>query len=647
MGTRWRALLIIVVVTLAGAQGATAEEPPDFTGLTMEQLLEVELVSAASRRPQSAREAPSAVTVVSAAEIRHQGYRTLAEVLRAIPSFYVSSDRNYTYVGVRGFGRPGDYNSRVLVTVDGARVNDNVYDSVLVGEEFLLDLDVVEKVEVARGPAASLYGGNAFFAVVNVVTRRGSRLSGGELAAEAGSYGAAGAHASYGRTLASGVDFMASASFFGRQGQDLFFPELADDGGWARDVDGESARRAFASASRGGFSLRVAHAWRRKEVPTGSYGSVLGDPRNRTWDALTVAGLQYERRIGRADVSARAGFGRSRYDGTYVFLPRPGTVYRDYADGDWWSGGLVATGTFGRHTWTAGLEGQWDQRLDQGAHDDAAGVVLDRQISGARGGVFAQDDVRLAQGLRAQVAFRHDVFHERSHTSPRLGLVRSGQWGALKLLYGSAFRAANEYERHYYDGQDAGLRPETIRTLELVAEKSLGRGAVTASVFDNRIHGLITLTGESTALHFENAGHIRSRGFELGGEWRRPAGLRARVSCVFQRTTDVATGSGLTNSPGQVAKADLDLPLASRRAWVGLNAQYVGGRLTLGGGRLPPHALANVTLTLPDAIRGLDLSAAVYNVTGTRYADPGSEEHAQDALPQDGRSVRVKVTWRF
>ena len=68
---------------------------------------------------------------------------------------------------------PGDYNARILLLVDGHRLNDNVFGSALLGTEFALDLDIIERIEIIRGPSSSLYGTSAFFAVINVITKKG------------------------------------------------------------------------------------------------------------------------------------------------------------------------------------------------------------------------------------------------------------------------------------------------------------------------------------------------------------------------------------------------------------------------------------------------------------------------------------------
>ena len=148
----------------------------ELSQLSLEQLadLPIDSVFSASMYMQKVTEAPSSVTIITADEIRGLGHRTLADVLRTVRGFYITYDRNYSYLGVRGFSRPGDYNARVLLQVDGHRLNDNVFGSALIGTEFPLDVDLIERIEIIRGPSSALYGTNAFFAVINVITRRGS-----------------------------------------------------------------------------------------------------------------------------------------------------------------------------------------------------------------------------------------------------------------------------------------------------------------------------------------------------------------------------------------------------------------------------------------------------------------------------------------
>ena len=135
-------------------------------------------VFGASERRQPVTEAPASVSFITAENIARYGYRTLADILRGVRGMYVSDDRNFSLLGARGFGKPGDYNSRILLLVNGHRVNDNVFGQAEIGAEFGLDPATFERVEIIRGPASSLYGDSAFFAVVNVITRTGAAIDG-------------------------------------------------------------------------------------------------------------------------------------------------------------------------------------------------------------------------------------------------------------------------------------------------------------------------------------------------------------------------------------------------------------------------------------------------------------------------------------
>ncbi len=130
--------------------------------------------------------------MVTAEEIRGFGWRTLAELLNGVRGVFTYTDRAYGYIGVRGFAPVGDYNTRVLLLIDGYRANDNVYDQAPIGREGLIDLDLIERVEVIRGPASSVYGTSAFFGVINIVTRSASSMtSGAQLLAGSGPPGRA------------------------------------------------------------------------------------------------------------------------------------------------------------------------------------------------------------------------------------------------------------------------------------------------------------------------------------------------------------------------------------------------------------------------------------------------------------------------
>lgn len=79
----------------------------DLTELPIEQLMQVQVVTGASKYAQASNDAPANVSVITADDIKAHGWRTLADILRSLPGLYTNYDRNYTTLGARGFLRAG------------------------------------------------------------------------------------------------------------------------------------------------------------------------------------------------------------------------------------------------------------------------------------------------------------------------------------------------------------------------------------------------------------------------------------------------------------------------------------------------------------------------------------------------------------
>jgi outer membrane cobalamin receptor len=211
-----------LIMFLFLALPATAQEgTKDLGEASLEELGTIQVYSA-SKHMQNASDAPSSVTVITADEIQKCGYRTLADILQSVRGFYITSDRDYSFVGVRGFGRLGDWNPRILLLIDGHRVNNNILGQAMIGTEFLLDVDLIERIEIIRGPNSSLYGADAFFAVINVITRTPPQLKGVELSLTPASFGTYQGRASYGGQY-KGIDMLLSGSTTAR-GKLSFIP---------------------------------------------------------------------------------------------------------------------------------------------------------------------------------------------------------------------------------------------------------------------------------------------------------------------------------------------------------------------------------------------------------------------------------------
>jgi len=254
-----------------------------LTDLSLEDLMQIDAgqVFGASERLQPAIEAPASVSFITAQEISRYGYRTLADVLRAVRGVYVTNDRNFSFVGIRGFGKPGDYNSRILLLINGHRVNDNIFGQAEIGAEFGLDPAMFERVEIIRGPASSLYGDSAFFAVVNVITRSGAALAGTSVTVETGTLGTRLVRSSTGQRLPNGFDLAISGTYEHSDGVSrLFFPAYntpETNNGIAEGLDAEGTKQFYGRVSKGGLTITTMYGARRRAVPTASSGTQFNE----------------------------------------------------------------------------------------------------------------------------------------------------------------------------------------------------------------------------------------------------------------------------------------------------------------------------------------------------------------------------------
>src|SRR4029077_100418 len=191
-------------------------DTPNLLDLSLEDLMSIEIdsVYGASGFKQKVTEAPASVTIITSDEIQKFGYRTLADILRNVRGFYVTNDRNYSYLGVRGYGPSGDYNSRIALMIDGHRLNDNIFDFAAIGTEFPIDVDLIDRVEVIRGPNSSLYVASAFLGVINVITKRGRDLQKLSVAGQVASYGTYQGRVSYGSKFNNGLELLLSGSLY-------------------------------------------------------------------------------------------------------------------------------------------------------------------------------------------------------------------------------------------------------------------------------------------------------------------------------------------------------------------------------------------------------------------------------------------------
>jgi iron complex outermembrane receptor protein len=637
--------------------GQPAAAAPD--ALSLEELLEVRVVTA-SRYSQRAREAPSAVTVITAEDLRTWGHRSLADAIATVPGLYVTNDRAYSYLGARGFNRVGDYNTRYLLLVDGNRMADNVYDQAYVGREFPVDVDLIERIEVAAGPGSSVYGGGAFFGVVNVITKSGAAIDGTNVAASLGTYGERQGRLTWGTRHESGLDVVASMSGLRAGGDHPYYAafDTTNDGRPPRDAYQERIGQGFFKASRDGWTAQLVHGGRRKNAaalyPTGDFTSAG----YYNEDRLTSASLAREAALGKTTTwTARAFLGRYDYVGNYPSVPPLASTNRDTSIGHWWGAeARFVTALTPRQRLSGGVDYQRDTRLAQRNFDvDPAASYLDDDRQATRLGAFVQGDFTIAEGTTLVAGGRldrHSVFGAAA--SPRLALIHAlGSQTTLKLLYGRAFRPPTAYEAYYGSPalqlqQNPGLRAERITNGEAVVERAWSRALTSrVSLFRYRISGLIGQVddGSGNGLVYQNAADAHARGVEVAGTWQPGGGTRVLASWSWHEAR--SEGERPSNSPYQLAKLNVADTAFGDRVRPALEAQWISPRLDYDGNVVQSLVVVNANVVLPRLARRTFVSLGMYNVLDRKTPVPVSDINSPTTVPSVGRTLRLKVETTF
>ena len=247
MRKQWMPKLVVMILSCAGssaAWGSAATRPskipttlpadtdfaepesqtlpstaqPSKEAPELEFYVDLPVVVAAGKRQQTQQEAAASVSVITSDDIDLFGYRSLADALRTQRGFYLNTDGLNWFLGVRGFLRPDEWNARILVLVDGRPTRDMIYDQTHIDQDFVVPMEAVDRIEVVRGPGSALYGSDAVFGVINVVTKDGADIDGVQAKLEGGTQWTGRVNALFGYETHDGWDVMGDVSGSTSQG---------------------------------------------------------------------------------------------------------------------------------------------------------------------------------------------------------------------------------------------------------------------------------------------------------------------------------------------------------------------------------------------------------------------------------------------
>ena len=654
----WRRRAVIsaalALLPLSAAQaGATGDEDALFD-LSLDQLRNVKVLTA-TKTATPLYATPAVVTLVTADDIARYGYQTLAEALSHVAGFIESDDRLNHNFGVRGINAGAQAASRAIkILLDGQPIAFRSTQQQLTGLEFI-PLNMVERIEIVRGPVSVLYGADALLGAVNVITRRdgteqrlalGHEWSGGGRSASTLS---ASGSAQFGAADVSGAGAAAPSPWWLAWGvqaaradrSGLPLPRISPD--YKRyaalnpaPVDDADPRSLYLRGGWRGASdeLQASAFWQRQDSDNvfANLNPLLRPPshvelqqgflhlgaNHRFNDQHTLrASLNYGQgepgnedrvRTGAADYYLLRDFGYKAIDGSVEWLWQPGPqtslmlgadVLRD----------RETLESFRRHSLVDGSDFQLSQPGEKTLRNT---------------GLYAQWQFPLIgkwQAILGGRQDRHSVYGKQA--SLRAGVVGAlpGEWG-LKVLSGTAFQAPSPellYRTAVQPGDIKGnpdLAPQKSRTVELQLSTPPAphwNGALT--VYHTKVSDLVTLEQAFFNLVARNTSDSKVNGVELELRYQQDwfnayANLsRANGSRSLNRYTlaPLAQRSDGELFPTNSANAGASASLLNQKLLLSVDNRYVGPR---------PAATANVLLANQD----YKLASYVDTTLGARWS---------------------------
>jgi len=197
---------------LAGSTVAqTSRSVPDVTAVSLEDLWNMQVTSV-SKRTQKVADAAAAIFVITQEDIRRSGATSIPEALRLAPGLEVARiDQNKWAIGSRGFN--GRFDNKLLVLIDGRSVYTPLFSGVYWNVQDVM-LEDVDRIEVIRGPGATLWGANAVDGVINVITKKAKATQSAVVTAGAGTEERAAGGVRYGGKLGDNTYYRAYTKYF-------------------------------------------------------------------------------------------------------------------------------------------------------------------------------------------------------------------------------------------------------------------------------------------------------------------------------------------------------------------------------------------------------------------------------------------------
>ena len=644
--------------------------------LSLEQLMDIKVITA-SGFPQTAAEAPSTITVITAKQIAERGYEQLEDALRDIPGIDMIHLNGYAPTLIYFRGMYGAENLRALLMIDGIVENNIIGSNDFAGPAY--SLHNVERIEIIWGPASALYGANAFGGVINIITKKGGNINGFTAQQGFGSFNTSFEKVSMG-TRKSNFEFNVAGTLYSTDGPKF---KNRDPNYSASYVD-----KAYSLNARVSYYAKnstTTLGFRTYNTPMG-WGTFFNSPTvylglpSQGYGNAGVIGLVTRdirgEKSGLESPFLRTYFIQNEYKPNEKFNLLSRVIYRETGIADDSYAYITISGRNLIRAITASYSNEVEAQLSANyslsdKHKFSAGIEFDR--SNVERGIRKQtvdtvNNIYLIDGrdtltnlyatfLPRQYDIRHNfgsylqyilntkILGKTNFTTgirydynsyfgnsvnPRIVVVNQpGNKWTFKLQFGTAFRAPTNTE--IYQSTGLTLKTEKIKTYEANAIYSFsGKLNGQLNIFRNELNDVILIGNLSGLNTNNNPGSQRTNGFEAIFNFIPAKNITGFLNFTYQdpkwkNLVTLATGT-LPGVAKFKANAGFTLQLQDLFT-VSVIENWVGRRRvpsTDPYGPVAGYFLTNCVISTKELFnKGITASLNIHNVFSTKWLDPG------------------------
>jgi iron complex outermembrane recepter protein len=631
--------LVLALCSLRGTAAAeteseTASTVASYKKLTLAQLMDLEVTSV-SRRPELLAQAPSAIQVITADEIRRAGAMRLPDALRLASNLEVAQiDSHQWAIAARGFNNTTT--NKLLVQQDGRTLYTPLFAGVFWDVQDTL-LEDVDRIEVISGPGATQWGSNAVNGVINITTKNARDTQGGLLSGAAGTELRAAGAARYGGTLAPGVFYRVYGKY-----------TEADS---SLTPTGAAAGDAW-RMTQGGFRTD----WERADA---DHFTFQGDTYQGRFDQpgnteLKASGSNLLGRWSRTLAPKNELSLQMYYDYTYRAIPASITEHLSVYDVDLQQ--QMPLGDRQSLVWGAGYRAMDDRVRNPSTFGFLPANVRRNWYSG-----FLQDAIdlwdqrlRLTAGLKVEHNPYTGVEYQPSLRAGWKLQERQLLWAAVSRAVRTPSRIDRELfaplTAPYVIAGGPTFSAENLTAYEVGyrTEPRTGLAVSVATFFHdyNNLRSLEPVAGSPGTSRIANGIQGKSYGVELNADYRLIDWWRLRFGYTEQRVTSHNKRGSVDRTsvrtqvldPNRhfVLQSQFDLPAHMA---VDVTTRYVG---RIANQLVPPYLEADLRWSWQPTDRW------EFALTGRNLLDASHPEFGDPATRREiERSVNISSTWRF